>query len=71
MAARTAAPRASPGIGALVAAWNDVQPLDPRTTEMVGGLKDTLYDSVANDESFSPAEFATALAKLKSGLSSR
>ena len=38
---------------------------------MVGGLKDTLYDSVANDESFSPAEFAAALAKLKSGLSSR
>ena len=66
-----AAEQAVMGIGALVAAWNDMQPFDPRTTELVGGLMDTLFDSVANDESFAPAEFSAALAKLKSGLSIR
>ena len=66
-----AAEQAVMGTGALVAAWNDVQPFDTRTTELVGGLMDTLFDSVAIDESFRPAEFAAALAKLKSGLSSR
>jgi hypothetical protein len=56
------------GIGALVAAWNDAKPFDSRTTRLVGGLMDVLFDSVANDESFRPAEFEAALAKLKRGL---
>lgn len=56
------------GIGALVAAWNDIKPFDSRTTELVGGLMNILFESVANDESFRPAEFEAALAKLKRGL---
>ena len=56
------------GIGALVAAWNDVKPFDARTTELVGSLMDLLFESVANDESFVPAQFESALARLKQGL---
>jgi hypothetical protein len=56
------------GIGALVAAWNDVKPFDAKTSELVGGLMNILFDSVANDESFRPAEFEAALAKLQRGL---
>jgi len=56
------------GIGALVAAWNDIKPFDSRTTDLVGGLMNLLFDSVANDESFRPAEFSAALGKLKHGL---
>jgi len=56
------------GIGALVAAWNDAKPFDRRTTELVSGLMNVLFDSVADDESFKPVEFEAALTKLKSGL---
>jgi hypothetical protein len=59
------------GIGALVAAWNDIKPFDSRTTRMVSDLMNILFDSVANDESFRPAEFEAALAKLKRGLLSQ
>ncbi|HEY5738562.1 MAG TPA: hypothetical protein VIW27_02495 [Gammaproteobacteria bacterium] len=48
-----------------------MQPFDPRTTELVGGLMDTLFDSVADEESCQPAEFSAVRAKLKSGLSIR
>ena len=56
------------GIGALIAAWNDVKPFDPETNNMVGQLMQGLYESVANDESFVPRDFEAALANLKSGL---
>ena len=56
------------GIGALVAAWNDIKPFAPATNSMVGQLMEGLYESVANDESFVPGEFEAALAQLKAGL---
>lgn len=56
------------GISALIAAWNDIKPFDPPTTKLVIELMDLLYASVANDESFRPAEFEGALARLKQGL---
>jgi hypothetical protein len=56
------------GIGALIAAWNDIKPFDPATNNMLGQLMQGLYESVANDESFVPKEFEAALAHLKSGL---
>jgi len=56
------------GIGALVAAWNEIKPFDAKTSNMVGNLMQGLYESVANDESFVPQEFETALGHLKSGL---
>ena len=56
------------GIGALVAAWNDIKPFAPATNSMVGQLMEGLYESVANDESFVPGEFEAALAQLKDGL---
>jgi len=59
------------GIGALVAAWNDFKPFNSRTTRLVSDLMNILFDSVANDESFRPAEFETALKKLKRGLLSQ
>jgi hypothetical protein len=57
------------GIGALVASWNAIKPFDPATNSMVGQSMQGLYESVANDESFVPAEFEAALAQLKNGLS--
>jgi hypothetical protein len=56
------------GIAALIAAWNDVAPFDAATTRLVNRLMQSLYQSVANDESFVPDEFEAALAELKSGL---
>ena len=56
------------GIGALIAAWNDIKPFDAATNNMIGQLMQGLYESVANDESFVPKEFEAALAHLKSGL---
>jgi len=56
------------GIGALVAAWNEIKPFDATTNNMIGNLMQGLYESVANDESFVPKEFETALTQLKSGL---
>jgi hypothetical protein len=56
------------GIGALIAAWNDIKPFDSATSNMLGQLMQGLYESVANDESFVPKEFEAALAQLKSGL---
>ena len=57
------------GIAALVAAWNDIKPFDTATSEQISRLMNGLYDSVANDESFIPGEFETALSQLKTGLS--
>ena len=56
------------GIGALIAAWNDIKPFDAATNNMIGNLMQGLYESVANDESFVPREFESALVRLKSGL---
>ena len=56
------------GISALIAAWNDIKPFDPATSNMIGQLLQGLYESVANDESFVPGEFEVALAQLKNGL---
>jgi len=56
------------GIGALIAAWNDIKPFDAATNNMIGQLMQGLYESVANDESFVPKKFEAALAQLKSGL---
>jgi hypothetical protein len=56
------------GIGALVAAWNDARPFDRATANLVNESMQGLYDSVANDESFVPAEFEAALIRLHDGL---
>jgi len=56
------------GIGALVAAWNDIKPFDDGTTKLVSKLMDQLFNAVANDENFVPEQFEGALAQLKSGL---
>jgi hypothetical protein len=56
------------GIGALIAAWNDIKPFDAATNNMIGQLMQGLYESVANDESFVPKDFEAALAHLQSGL---
>ncbi len=55
-------------IGALTAAWNDVAPFDRKTARLIGEMMNTLYDSVANDESFRPREFEAALRKIRTGL---
>ena len=56
------------GIAALIAAWNDIEPFDAATAGLVNQLMQSLYESVANDESFVPAEFEAALAQLHGGL---
>jgi hypothetical protein len=56
------------GIAATVAAWNSVKPFDAATSDLVNRLMQSLYQSVANDESFVPSKFEAALAKLKNGL---
>jgi len=56
------------GIAALIAAWNDIKPFDAATAGLVNQLMQSLYESVANDESFVPTEFEAALAQLHSGL---
>jgi hypothetical protein len=56
------------GIAALIAAWNSIKPFDAATSDLVNRLMQSLYQSVANDESFVPAEFEAALAQLKNGL---
>jgi hypothetical protein len=54
-------------IGALVAAWNDARPFDAATARLVNESMQGLYDSVANDESFVPAQFEAALTRLRGG----
>ena len=63
-----AAEQAVMGISALIAAWNEVDPFDADTTALVNRLMQRLYQSVANDESFKPTEFESALSQLKRGL---
>ena len=55
-------------IGAPVAAWNDIEPFDSRTTRLVSDPMSILFDPVANDESFGPDGFEAAPARLKRGL---
>jgi hypothetical protein len=56
------------GIAAMIAAWDNIKPFDAATSDLVNRLMQSLYQSVANDESFVPSKFEAALAKLKNGL---
>ena len=56
------------GVSALIASWNGVAPFDAATANLVNDLMQDLYESVANDESFVPAEFEAAMLQLKQGL---
>ena len=56
------------GVAALVASWNRAEPFDATTARSINNLMQALYRSVANDESFVPGEFETALAQLRDGL---
>jgi hypothetical protein len=56
------------GIAAMIAALNRIEPFAAPTASLVNRLMQGLYQSVANDESFVPAEFEAALAQLQQGL---
>ena len=56
------------GIGALLAAWHDMQAFEAKTSTLVAEAMASLYDSVNNDESFDPGAFARVLKNLGEGL---
>ncbi len=63
-----AAEQAVMAIGALIAAWDAIEPFDGQTSQIVSESMNILYESVANDESFKPRTFASALQRLRGGL---